>query len=384
MLKTIPKSNVSKRAFQVYKEWEASNLDYPLISASVELGLFETGSSNNQNGIYTTPLYRSVQSKFYNTETPNLFNTFGRYTNLASLANERQLSDTIYVLSLPQTKYGERIKPGSFSFVNGGIDYLDNSKGAINSKFPSYNIDVLDFQTNEIILSDNDGDVFEGTIIFFDAESGEMRAIFNSDDDTFVVIRLDFQTGVIQTRVELDFDGLEIDELIFGNIFYENGQIVFRDIGVSTHEYNINYRSTKTIYETEVLITARAGEFNYSQNPSAIKLTTSGSYFGEITPVTNQIVGTETKKYKVIQDIRRKEYFTGSVTSSVTNDYVSGSWDDYFENRETDPTGSYLTPYITTIGLYDNEGELVAIAKLPTPIKNLPDYDMNFIVRFDT
>ena len=36
------------------------------------------------------------------------------------------------------------------------------------------------------------------------------------------------------------------------------------------------------------------------------------------------------------------------------------------------------------IGLYDNELNMVAICKLPKPIKSLPDYPLNFIVRFDT
>jgi hypothetical protein len=27
---------------------------------------------------------------------------------------------------------------------------------------------------------------------------------------------------------------------------------------------------------------------------------------------------------------------------------------------------------------------MIAVAKLPQPIKNLPDYDLNFIVRLDT
>jgi hypothetical protein len=39
---------------------------------------------------------------------------------------------------------------------------------------------------------------------------------------------------------------------------------------------------------------------------------------------------------------------------------------------------------ITTIGLYDDNCDLVAIAKLPQPIKSMPDLTVNFIVRFDT
>jgi hypothetical protein len=47
-------------------------------------------------------------------------------------------------------------------------------------------------------------------------------------------------------------------------------------------------------------------------------------------------------------------------------------------------TGSYLTPFITAIGLYDDNNDLVAVAKLPKPVKSEIDIPLNFIVRFDT
>ena len=61
-----------------------------------------------------------------------------------------------------------------------------------------------------------------------------------------------------------------------------------------------------------------------------------------------------------------------------------GGFDEFEELTSYDLTGSYLAPYITTIGLYDEQLNMVAVAKLPQPIKSLPDYPVNFIVRFDT
>jgi hypothetical protein len=34
--------------------------------------------------------------------------------------------------------------------------------------------------------------------------------------------------------------------------------------------------------------------------------------------------------------------------------------------------------------LIGNDLNMVAVAKLPQPIKSLPDYPVNFIIRFDT
>jgi len=44
-------------------------------------------------------------------------------------------------------------------------------------------------------------------------------------------------------------------------------------------------------------------------------------------------------------------------------------------------SSSNFGPYITSIGLYDSNYELMAIAKVPKPIKNDPDLDIGFVIR---
>jgi hypothetical protein len=46
-------------------------------------------------------------------------------------------------------------------------------------------------------------------------------------------------------------------------------------------------------------------------------------------------------------------------------------------------SGSDFAPYITTIGLYNNAGQLLAIAKTAQPIRKRPDVDINFVVQID-
>jgi hypothetical protein len=55
---------------------------------------------------------------------------------------------------------------------------------------------------------------------------------------------------------------------------------------------------------------------------------------------------------------------------------------DFESLSKTDPTGSYLAPYVTTIGFYSG-CDLVAVAKLGSPIKITPDFPMNFVVKMD-
>ena len=47
-------------------------------------------------------------------------------------------------------------------------------------------------------------------------------------------------------------------------------------------------------------------------------------------------------------------------------------------------TGSNFKPYVTTIGLYDNSGNLLVVGKLGQPIKASSETDTTFVIRFDT
>lgn len=393
MLKTIPKSNISVRAFQVFKDFTISDSDVNIISASFESGFFNSGSNNyiqpsgsmqvvNQSSskIYTHPLYESIRSKYY-TNPGNPFTLFGDVDNMGRIAKERQLSSTIYVISIPQSKYGEKIKPGSIQLVDNtnGRTYTDTSKGAFRGGNPTYTLLLLNFTTGVIQIQDTDGDIFTGTITSFNSFSGLASVTFGSDTETFEIVKIDLSAGTLETSVALGtlYEGLGIDEQLLGNVFYSDGLLVLS--GVSNfHEYTLSYKSTQTIYETEVFVNVKAGEFNYSQNPSAVEVQISGSYDFQTTAIFNDRPA-GTKKITEIKDIKRREFYSGSYQSSI-----SGSWEDYHTSASIDPTGSYLSPYITTIGLYDKDGEMVATAKLPKPIKNLPDYDVNFIVRLDT
>ena len=46
--------------------------------------------------------------------------------------------------------------------------------------------------------------------------------------------------------------------------------------------------------------------------------------------------------------------------------------------------GILIKPGKSEEGVFDSGDNLLVVAKLPKPIKNLPDYNLNFLVRFDT
>jgi len=174
---------------------------------------------------------------------------------------------------------------------------------------------------------------------------------------------------------------------IKGNVFYDRGLVVLTDGIVedsSLSSFDVSYRSTMTIYENEIFLSVLENEFNVSQNPSAVyevggkKITTSITK-----PKTRLIDGTMVSQSFYQPGAKYIKNANHPIVSSLDG-VTEGSFDDYIVSSSVDQTGSYLAPFITTIGLYDDELNMVAVAKLPQPIKSLPDYPVNFIVRFDT
>lgn len=183
------------------------------------------------------------------------------------------------------------------------------------------------------------------------------------------VVLQDEQLG--RTYTDDGYSNLVYGNQIKGNIFYDRGLIVVaKDVvsGSVLSQFTLNFRSTKTIYENEVFISVLENEFNYSQNPTAV--IEDG---GVVNTYTVQRPGS----------IRPDDLVTKSFYNAGTK-VINDEFNYYEDYVGLDPTGSFLAPYITTIALYDNELNMVAVAKLPQPIKSTPDYPINFIIRFDS
>lgn len=174
---------------------------------------------------------------------------------------------------------------------------------------------------------------------------------------------------------------------IKGNVFYDRGLVILtEDVadGTGLSSFDISYRSTMTIYENEIFLSVLENEFNVSQNPTAVYEVGGKKIEASITKPYTRLSDGQLVSQSFYQPGAR--YIRGGKYPIVSSydDRTKGSFDDYIVSGSTDQTGSYLTPFITTIGLYDDELNMVAVAKLPQPIKSLPDYPLNFIVRFDT
>jgi hypothetical protein len=137
------------------------------------------------------------------------------------------------------------------------------------------------------------------------------------------------EIGYLADRTE---GGTMLQTNVVGNIFSKQGLAVisspdYRFNNILSSQYTASYKSTKTINELSILTKLDAGDFNMSLNNSL----------------------------------------------TMDNDTTYQSF----------VSSSAFSPYITTIGLYDDSGQLLAIGKVAQPIKKRNDVDMNFLIRID-
>lgn len=152
---------------------------------------------------------------------------------------------------------------------------------------------------------------------------------------------------------------LDSTQNIIGNIFYSQGIIVLTKnelpitdqqfIEFFTNENNINniqisFKSSVTLYETQFKCTIRESEFNYSYNPSLLATSQSNP--------TGLLV-TESREIKLNEEYK----------SFVT--------------------GSDFSPYISTVGLYNDNQELLAIGKLAQPLPTSQITDTTILINLD-
>lgn len=117
--------------------------------------------------------------------------------------------------------------------------------------------------------------------------------------------------------------------------------------------FTLTIGSETTIYQNEVKCRVLENDFNYSQNPSVFK-------------TKFLLTGSEALPFYQPQG-----------GTSINGQIVDGTLID-------NVTGSEFKPYVTTVGLYNEDNELLVVGKLATPYPIPSNTDITFIVRWDS
>ena len=399
MLKRIPKSDISIRPFKAYKQWDFNQDSTQIALLEAEDGNYASNGLTTDGGLSINKhsLFGQLRAQFYNGHEDNPFLRYGVKSNeynIQASTRDRFLSGSAKVISIPQIYVGEGIKKGSLVLIdkNGtNTSFIDDKFGnIIGAAGDSITFGKIDLLENTINFTDVASNVYSGSLHSapypgFDALDGTFDVIYNGTNYSLVIVSFNMNTGVMIVENIPFLEGAAGSDRI-GNVFYTQGLIVLtrEAADLLNADWEVSFKSTKTIYEHEYLLIANDDEFNISQNPTAVV---------EVGKETEFITGSDGKVYNVtttpgVKYIKKLLTFENGETLDYRYSGSIGTTKAGFEHYELsgsmDTTGSFLAPFITTIGLYDDNCDLVAVAKLPQPIKSMPDLTVNFIVRFDT
>ncbi len=340
MFKRLDPGDISITPFKAYKEFTVTNTDsgsqvYNFRAISGSTSNYNTASSAGGVTVFPSasffhlPSWFLINNLYYKQKSGNTKRTLSQINPFDNFGSNSQnqfrfLHTSASVISIPQTLFGERIRPGS--------------------------IELTDDSTASTVLPKDDGD---GNIY----------------DNQFSQSYASFKSGSLENG-RFDFSKLtQTTGSVVGNIFYDHGVIVITDTGSryvdvaqkrGNDGYSLKYKATQTIYEHEYTCIIGQNEFNGTSNISAT-LGRSGSI---------SVSGSDSWTLFPPGDAKFK---SGSYKHSY----------DAATRYENFVTHSDFRPYITKVGLYNDFNQLVAIGSLSAPIKNEKDLDLSIVIRFD-
>ena len=145
-----------------------------------------------------------------------------------------------------------------------------------------------------------------------------------------------------------------------GNIFYEQGIGVLTNYPISITNsssfQNIQFQNSYTLYEQNMVCRVKDYEFNASYNPTL----TTGS-FGFIYESASVWITSSTLPYN----------YTGTYYTNPDNQLKDFA------------TASYFSPYVGSLGFYNDSNQLLAVAKMSQPVPLSNETDLTFLVKLD-
>jgi len=335
-------------------------LIYPFIMKDSTLSAFKTVSAGSfaTFGYGTVmsssyPMTASLQREYYQQGVSRkritaLKNTMNYYTPLSdhyayssSLGNKG--NQDLCLISIPSIMYGSSIKKGTVSLKY----YLSGSLLA------------------ELQDTGRNGELIQVTGSVYAQSQGNNKVagvvLYN---EGFIILtgswHLEQQTAVYgNSETGRDYltngDPEPSSWKFWGTTMADDGYSMKTGDDASTEyiSYGLDYKGTNYVPVMTMLTHAPKGELNYSNNPTFIE----HGQQKKMTPLTGS------KFYK--------EQDTITAKNTMTSSYA-------------DPTGSYQKQtFISKIGLYDKDNNLIAIATLANPVKKLEDLDYTFKLKLD-
>ena len=345
------------------KSWIASGSQYTDLGIQNIFGLSGSGayvpdSSDNTYGgniansgsttFNKRLVFESNHHLYYSQFDNSELTTSSSYENYLQSSYEvsgsRQLNSRVAIFSLPKEVYGTHIEPKSVSILPDlkyGSDPQDGS-------YDNYVLDSYATETGEDSLDIENNLYIENTDFLFETSADNCTLNdpdYIQDESTYVNETSEGGGEYLDTTIvpkscnEIVDDGegrlyfkYSSPRVYVGNVIYPHGQIIITDEKIAVY-YNIyfdailRWKSNLPIYTHNYHCRIKTGEFNHTLNKTAL------------------------------------ETADGQIANNVS--------------------GSTFQPYITTVGLYNDANELVAVGKLGQPLPKSAETDTVIVTKLD-
>jgi len=339
--KKFNRQDVYVTAYSAKKSWLASGS--LLDSYGIEIIRGVSGSAPNYlatddlyGSRYESLTWQSINHLYYKNfvQESVISGSYEHYVQSSFTSGSRVISDEIGVLSLPRNIVGTHIQPDSF--------VLDTQVNSIDEYYVlNYAIDPF---TSESLYVENLEHIFDSNILpggiedYIDDEGDYVLETLAAGGEYVIVDPVQYRREIVDDgegrlffSSSLSGSGA-IPTVYVGDIVYPHGQVIITDSEVARYytrylRPSLKWKSNQPIYTYNYNCKVKDSELIYSLNPSAM----SGG--------------------------------DGKIANNIS--------------------GSYFKPYVTSIGLYNDAQELVAVAKLGQPVPKSKETDMTFVVTLD-
>lgn len=334
--KQLYKSDITVTPYTANKLWSFSYSSTPndgYITYYIGTNTsFLTSGSTTTNGEYQSSVYTIANQLYYQSYTSSL--------------NTQSLAVSVYYESASSQR------PTSSYYKYEEINMVKNfPSGAgdrigllgISSDLYGNNILPYSFKVSSsliVMIDDGQGNLYDVTYL----PTLYVNSLYVNP---YYALSTGYISSSYLTSSYLTEDGSDFVPIHIGNVFYGQGMCVITNndyinfLSSPITPITVEFQNNYNIYETEVRCIVKESEFNASYNPSI--------QAGVIT--------------------------SASVSSSVFY-FNDGTLRDF-------ATGSDFSPYVTSIGLYNDNDDLLAVAKFAKPLLISPNTDMAFIVKYD-
>ena len=325
--KKLNKQDAYITTYAAHKYWAVTGSDfvsYGITGATAGSGYI----LQNLQQLY----YRNKSTDGDGTIPSHSFDLYSQ-TNLF-YSSSRVLTTGSRVISIPREMYGTAIKPSTFRLSFEGAQQI----GAI---VEDYVVSGYVEETPTVFLQKPDGtlEAFSSPLDAAPLPVSSLRYTFIDDGEGNL-----FLSGSVTPRV--------------GDIIYTHGMAIITNPsywslvnGILTtpaglRTVTMSFQNTQPIFTHNYHCKIRESEYNFTYNPSALSSSIKTTY--------------------------DNDGYLYNTSSDVNNGVIRNNL-----------TGSAFQPYITTIGLYNDANELIAVGKTGQPIPKSANTEMTIIVKID-